>query len=473
MTKTLNLQIIAVTGSLAGALLIGLSVQLIPSTFLLIGLAGVIGGVILLQRPIYGLYAVMVSQLAFVGGVADVTLTKMGTFALTAAILGFAVLWAINLREIDWKTERSWLIPLLVFLGWCGFNVTVALSQNVPITTYLRELFPLLNYGLILAAFVWVRTTRQLKQTLIIVGGVILLIVARDLLFNLRSSALGGIYNLIVFIFLSPGSIFYSILGLLFGLLAIQSGVDWRLRLIMAGAGVVSLGAIFLSGTRGFWLGAVFAILIWFRLRPRLGAQSLLLNLMIFTFGGAFLLVMGSVFFPSIGQIELLRGDLVVERVALLDPDAIAEDRSVLLRISETEIALTEAIKSPIFGRGLGFEFTSPHYSVEGEITRGYVHNFYVFVYLKLGLIGLGIYLWLFIALYRQLWHIRQQQHDWNSTFLATALLVALLITALISVSSAYLNATPTTLAIGILLGACFGAAHHQKMARTAKAVTG
>tara|TARA_B100000029_G_C17006818_1_gene753315 strand:- start:52 stop:594 length:543 start_codon:yes stop_codon:yes gene_type:complete len=85
-----------------------------------------------------------------------------------------------------------------------------------------------------------------------------------------------------------------------------------------------------------------------------------------------------------------------IDRLNTLSPSRIFLDYSLQDKIKESWVLLNEIIKNPIVGFGLGatFSFFTP---LRGFlINTWYAHNFYLFIWFKLGLLGLISFLSLF-----------------------------------------------------------------------------
>jgi hypothetical protein len=437
-----------------------------PALIILLN-AGLVIGLVILTQPIYGLYAVLI-QLFVIGDSADVTLFEIGAFALLIVVVGQAMMTLRGAAEL-WQHERMWLTPLLIFLGWCILNLGPAMLQEVPLKSWLREFFPLLNYGLLVAAYVRIRNRQAFNTLVAIVVGAVFLVTVRDFLYTVRLAfgipLLSHLYGLLVNLLGTRGGILFALLPVMIGLAFLHQGrhlLKWLISavLILIGGAVIVLG-----GTRTAWMGMLVALALWGFLRLREQEKSGIPPLVSFWVVVAvlvFLLLIdvGQIFgYESLQRVPLTRGVSLVDRLSMMDPEAVMRDWSFIGRVNEVRAALSEVSLSPILGRGLGYRFTSfAHPWEKGTITRGYLHNAFVWVLLKLGIVGLINLAWFMVALGVRLWQIRGYFERWDSQVLPTVLLVILVVMNLVSLTTPYVNDTSSVLILSLLIGGAFGA---------------
>ena len=162
----------------------------------------------------------------------------------------------------------------------------------------------------------------------------------------------------------------------------LESSRERALALLVGAVAIVALGTTFY---RGFWIGALISLGVLFLLVPKSGRTRLfwvgLLG------GGASALL-----------VYLVAGELaesVFRGVAarFTSSGNAMEDISIANRIAETETVLRLVPQSPIVGIGYGAFFH--HYNIITKTTEvvHYVHNVYVFLLLKVGVIGLFLFL--------------------------------------------------------------------------------
>jgi len=67
-------------------------------------------------------------------------------------------------------------------------------------------------------------------------------------------------------------------------------------------------------------------------------------------------------------------------------------------RIEEQIAVFQEFAKHPIFGNGLGYQYSYFRSAINSEWIGGYTHNFVAYILLTTGLVGFGVFLWFLIA---------------------------------------------------------------------------
>lgn len=72
-------------------------------------------------------------------------------------------------------------------------------------------------------------------------------------------------------------------------------------------------------------------------------------------------------------------------------------------RIEEMNAVFHEFANYPLFGNGLGYQYSYYRSAIDFEWVGGYTHNFVTYILLTMGLVGFGVFLWLFIAIIRDI----------------------------------------------------------------------
>jgi len=159
--------------------------------------------------------------------------------------------------------------------------------------------------------------------------------------------------------------------------------------------------AIFLSFNRGTWLSIILSIIFIFpviqaKLRIKIIKTSIILSVL----GSIFLGLGMNGFLGS--KLNLYSG-AVIERFVSVLPGQVENDGSTMDRFDEAEIVLQKIAKRPLFGYGLG-AITQENMVIQGEVDRermenwGYVHNGYLYMIFKLGLLGMIVFLLFYIT---------------------------------------------------------------------------
>lgn len=162
-----------------------------------------------------------------------------------------------------------------------------------------------------------------------------------------------------------------------------------RAALYLALFGLFFSGVI-LSLSRGFWVSTVFGFVVLFVVVER----SRKVRIAWMTAGGGLaILALGFIFF---GDFVLLFVYGLIERFSTIQ-DAATKDISMLGRIYESRGAWAYIVKNPILGHGIGAPFTFHSILSRTTITQTFVHNGYVALWYKFGVVGtlLVLFWWL------------------------------------------------------------------------------
>jgi putative inorganic carbon (HCO3(-)) transporter len=177
--------------------------------------------------------------------------------------------------------------------------------------------------------------------------------------------------------------------------------------LFYALASVVLITALFMSWSRGAWLGFACSVAMIVLALPRKLWQGVTL----IGLGGIFALIL------------LVSGRLpatLVERFAAGEEYSIFDDMrgveitpvnyAVVERLSHWQAALNMARENPFFGVGMGnYEVVYDQYRLMNWIfPLGHAHNYYLNIFAEAGIIGLAVYAALWTSVMWMSWQIRK-----------------------------------------------------------------
>lgn len=453
-TKRFNLLIAGIVSLLAIGF--GFVISFDKNLFSILAILGIAGLIITIIIPVSSIYLLLVTELVFIGGEDRVTNWKMIVFALLVWVM---VLTIAKTRERkDLQEQKSWLTPLILFLGACLFSLITAFFFNVNLTSWLRELFPLLNYGLILTSFIFIKTRDEAKRFIWFLSIILFLLLLRDFLYVIQLTnninIFNPVYTLLTQVFRTNGSPIYSILAILLFLSAFSLKLKNRFIILLAIPALLGAYILIFSGTRTYWAGFLACLLFWFLISIK--RTSLFITRI--GWAAIVIIIVAQPYFQSnlLGQSNVLGGRTLNARLGSLNSTTIFNDWSYLGRQYET-IAAMDIIKgSPVLGHGLGYELTSnARFWTNSEVTRGFVHNSFIYIALKLGIVGLLVFSWFLLGLLFKLWHIHKISSPVESMITSTLLPVFFFI-LVISFSASKLNDVPTTLILSLLLGVTF-----------------
>jgi len=179
----------------------------------------------------------------------------------------------------------------------------------------------------------------------------------------------------------------------------------WLLILVMG-------GALFVTVTRNVLVSAAMGFVLLIAILPRFERSRLVRNVL----GIACLsIVFGSLLVLSRTESKVV--DYVVafrERLeGMLSADILEPGETLSYRWEEIQLARAQISRHPIFGIGLHNPYRPAFYPGEPQSLQRYIHNTYLSLWLKTGLVGLVSFLWFSIVfLWRGFGKWRNTQDD-------------------------------------------------------------
>ena len=241
-------------------------------------------------------------------------------------------------------------------------------------------------------------------------------------------------------------------LSSLYGLVLFTFAQKWRHQVLTLGAFILFFSGLILTQSRGYWIAFLLGAGFMFLLLDSTHKKRLIL----ITIGGSASLTLLAFIFLQ--DIFLLVTSGLAERLLSLQT-ATTADISLVNRFRETSAVWEHIRVNPIlgYGMGVGYDF----FDITNGVTEtdAFVHNGYVSVWFKYGIIGLGLLLfsW-FRSIYNGARAFKMKPAApavrLAGLFGATALTAFLLST--ITSSPFFLN--DTLFAFGLLLGTAEGA---------------
>lgn len=397
---------------------------------------GAIGGTLVLIRPRWGFYLLLLSI-----PVQDLGAT--GELTLTNALFGLTVL-AWLLRRVVFGGEplpRSAVGPAFaIFVAGLALSLIVARELVPGVAALFQWVKALFVYFL---ALDFLRTRRQVGAALIALllagaGEAALGLVQYFTGIGPASFAIGEQFSRAYGTFGRPNS-YAGYLEMILPLAAIVGWWLWRNRPAMESwprraARLAALGgtaligmAVLASFSRGAWLGTIGAI----------GLMILLTNGRARTFaagiaivGGVFFLAGGGQLLPSsvqdrLGSI-LGNSDAPDVRTAFIT----AENFAIVERLAHWEAGLNMFRSDRLLGVGLGnFNARYAEFGVSPTflISQGHAHNYYIHVAAEAGLVGLCTYITLLATIVFTGFHALRVTSRANNDWLGRGLVIACL----------------------------------------------
>ena len=176
----------------------------------------------------------------------------------------------------------------------------------------------------------------------------------------------------------------------LYGLILFTFSQKWRHQVFSLGAFVLFFSGLILTQSRGYWLAFLLGAGFMFVLLDSSHKKRLILV----TFGGTVSLVLVAFFFLQ--DIFLLVTSGLAERLLSLQT-ATTADISLVNRFRETATVWELIRVNPILGYGMGVGYDFFDITMGVTETDAFVHNGYISLWFKYGIIGLGLVLFMWI----------------------------------------------------------------------------
>jgi O-antigen ligase len=307
--------------------------------------------------------------------------TGFAAFFFSGIVFWFADRWYVQREPVSVSSGDAWL---LAFLALALFSVVTAIVSESKLLLWTREF-------LMLAGFLFYFPVREVMKSergrKAVLGTFLLLalVVAAKNLYRYRSGALVAefLWELIGARQAVNEPLFFAVI---IGAVAVWMTTTRRWVRVASLAAILLFSlSLILTFSRGYWLGTLVGVAILFLLgnreeRKRLGLLSLVAGL-----GGI------AVMFFVFRQIFY---DLFMTVVGRFFTSAAAfEDKSVTNRVAESKAVWDLISRNPIAGAGLGAEISYFHLLRRSTQHTYYMHNAYLYLWFKFGIVGLVVFL--------------------------------------------------------------------------------
>jgi hypothetical protein len=350
------------------------------SWVLVLVLVGVLGAVVWSIRDIRAAFLVLVFLFSFVDyntGRLTLEMTLVCSWAAwTALLLYWRSAWT------GWVLPPGEMIPgIAVWLTALLMGVVIGLARGNPLRNLALEfeaaLWPLLGIAMM-------QVFRRRDAVFAVIGLFVIGLIHTGFgltMLQIAQRRLGGIY------FTTVTGVVLVLLWTM-ALLAPNRRIRWLCLF-----GIVPMAAhLLFSFTRGYWLGAIAGfgaatLLAWRnlgRFEPQARARRLLLIPSLLGIGAV--TVGLSVLYFGSGKLLDAVG---VRFGSAFSTEVSGETMSNVIRLAEYDRAIGDALKSPIVGQGLGYAFVTREPLLNTLRKQWFVHNYYLLIWLKLGIVGL------------------------------------------------------------------------------------
>jgi hypothetical protein len=393
---------------------------------------------------------------------------------LLLTMLGVWLLAGLRQRRlaIPWRPVS---LPLLVFLWAAIFSTLYALLyHHVELNWAFSEFRPIMYYTIFLAVAAFITSARQLSwllvglfaladltSTLVLMQQFlgrqnVLLAVMNSSAWYVREAGPSGSFGTVRIV--PPGHVLCFIMSIMAFCLMLYGGLPRRARLIMAAQFVyLNVGLLF-TYTRAQWLASALAVTIAAALLPKPDkrqlrrASALTLLLAVVGYG-----LFGATLRAALADAPVITA-LTERALSLFTPDQTLETNSLEWRVLETKEAYRSALAHPLIGVGLGNVYREP-FLLQGEASGGYyrrirfVHNSYLYLMVKMGVTGLGPFVWFAAAYLWNGWRAQRAMHNGRFKRYTLALLAGFAGFLPWAGSQSHLLQVESTVIIGVMVG--------------------
>jgi O-antigen ligase len=207
----------------------------------------------------------------------------------------------------------------------------------------------------------------------------------------------------------------------------------------------LALLAFVLSYRRSFWLAAAFAVVVVLVTASRRSLRTALAIV-----GAGLVLVLAGT--AALGGSTEVQSP-VLERARQLQPGQIGEDRGDRYRLDEQRNVVAELREAPITGLGMDIPW-SARYPLSEEHDRNYTHVILLWYWLKLGLIGVLAFIWLYAMAMWTAFGIWRNHPTELVRIAALAALGGLIALAIVELTASFTGVEPRlTIVFAALLG--------------------
>jgi O-antigen ligase len=414
------------------------------------------------NKPRYGMILLVALQVIFLGGSLQVTSEKV----IYGAFFGVLMLaWLPGLL----RTRRAWIKPgmtkwLLVLFVFFLISRAIGEEHGIPAVDWFRDLSPMLNYlWIFLGVYALAPHVDTRKYAVSLLTFIAILTVPITLQWMYYRSFLSSAPDLLDNTTLGPG---ITMFGAFLSIALVLDAKDKRTKRKFVYLTLGFFAAAFLSGTRvvvASIVAGLFAYFLLLRREHKVSFRSAISG-SIWVTGGLLVLVV------TLAATKVIDVSGMIDRYTETTTSEMMEDDTIKDRIIETVDGWNAFMQSPLVGQGLGYR-TETVYTV-GEVEfqpeSFFMHNFYIYLLSKFGIVGSIIFLAFLISILRHAikgYFRRLDGFDKYYFGSMAALMIALLLMSI--TAAAFIDRLETAL-LGIMVGTMIGMDQRKSESRDA-----
>jgi O-antigen ligase len=322
---------------------------------------------------------------------------------LFMAVLFFALITALKDGVVLPRTPLN--RPMTVFLGLVVLSVAVGLYQGHSISQLLRDVRYPFYYGLfyIFTAFFPSERPARYLNLLVLIGAIVGLEYLVEFMSAINLSISGQFHRVARTegLMLPIGTLIVAAMWLY---------LPSRNVRLVSGLALIPIALAFvLTVGRGMWISAAVGFLaltfIYLRDPQRVGLR----NSWAIVGVPMIALLIGSTF-ESITDTSV--SSVATRRLSAIE--TFDDDRALSTRLISYRVALTKILRRPVLGGGHGETVTYPSVISEmpGIVTLGGVDNVYLTILLRMGVVGLAAFLWIYLRSLRIAYRLFRSSRD-------------------------------------------------------------
>ena len=332
---------------------------------------------------------------------------------------------------------------LFIFLLICVSSIIPAILFNVSLLKWFRELIPLLTYVLFFLVVDLVKEKKQFKIIALCFLLLSLYVAVHNLILYKKSvSSAIQFWQVVASRVTYNEPLFFTIITVAVCILIFSKSL--RTKLLMGGIISFFSIALIVTFSRGYWIATLLSVLVVFFI------ISIRMKLKIIGYSAALVLIGLLIIIFFFGNLGTFIINAIEERFETLGE--IRTDISFLNRLVESKAVLSFIKLNPIIGYGLGKTYIFRPL-IPREMPTWYVHNGYLYLVFKVGMIGLFFIMAFFLRVIYNGYLVYRGEKD--SFYKALTLGIISLFIAMIplSVSSPQFHAKDSALIIAFGAG--------------------
>ena len=330
---------------------------------------------------------------------------------ISAFLLSGAVLGHILRTPLRSMTRDPLFLPIGVFVGFAVFSAAYGLSLGNEVSYVLGDCFQVIEFGLVYFLVVQlIRNQEQVRLALRwLLVSIAVTILLELLLFALGSNA-GNLLpswegdsvseSLVRTIDIDATILFAGLINLY------PVARSPRQRFWIWAALVPTIANIALSLSRGLWLCTLVGVMVSVLLQSRKVRMGLLAAFALVSICGAFLASGWRIGSDTDGSFLGVLEERVFHGVDQVEWGFAGDENMATRRFLEMVIVGPQVLKDPWIGHGLGATYVIGGFAVldagtAAPIDHHFIHNLYLVTAFRMGVIGLGLLLWVLFRYFR------------------------------------------------------------------------